>query len=364
MLDTAMSKAQFLSRAGYRLTLGRQRNILASLHQQHTKSSAPFDRRGLDSSIRSRPCSVVLWSTRPNSDVAGPHVRAAVGDSGVCAAFPMHDAPVVQRLEAPTLNYTRKAVLSKAQFISRAGYRLTLGRRSNVLASLHQQHTTSSAAIGRGGLDSSIRSLPRSEVLWSTQPNSDDGEPHVQAADGDSGVCAAFPMHDAPVVQRLEAQTLNYTRKTALGHLRHASRITDAVSPARGGPASRRNTRYGLDEEDGHRGNSKFIFVTDGSYACGCQRECLNPPVPGRALNGSLAVFGGLGVTAAFSLHESLVSRWEARALQNEKHRVGVVTGTAVRGGLEECGHVTTSSKWWGWRPEGVTSLRVSRGRR
>ncbi|XP_075742076.1 uncharacterized protein LOC142794962 [Rhipicephalus microplus] len=106
---------------------------------------------------------------------------------------------------------------SKAQFISRAGYRLPLGRRSNVLASLHQQHTTSSAA--RGGRDSSIRSLPRSEVLWSTQPNSDDGELHVRAADGDSGICAAFPMHDAPVVQRLEASTLNYTRETALGRV-------------------------------------------------------------------------------------------------------------------------------------------------
>ncbi|KAL3194659.1 hypothetical protein MRX96_054062 [Rhipicephalus microplus] len=35
---------------------------------------------------------------------------------------------------------------------------------------------------------------------------------------------------------------------------RSASRITDAVSPARGGPATRRNTRYALDEEDGHRG--------------------------------------------------------------------------------------------------------------
>ncbi|KAL3208483.1 hypothetical protein MRX96_039042 [Rhipicephalus microplus] len=43
---------------------------------------------------------------RPNSDDAGPNVRAAVGDSVVCAAFPMHDASVVQLLEVPTLNYT------------------------------------------------------------------------------------------------------------------------------------------------------------------------------------------------------------------------------------------------------------------
>ncbi|KAH8026303.1 hypothetical protein HPB51_019180 [Rhipicephalus microplus] len=225
-----MRKAQFFCRAVYRLTLGRRCNILASLHQKRTRSSAPIDRGGLDSFFRSLQRSEVLWSTRPNSDDAGPHVRAAVGVWGVCV---MHDATVVQRLEVPTLNYTRKTALghallcaspslqalhvaaapvavtrdlsetrevamSKAQFISRAGYRLTLGRRSNVLASLHQQHTRSSAAIGRGGLDSSIRSLPRSEVLWSTQPNSDDGEPHVRAADGDSGVCAAFPMHDAP----------------------------------------------------------------------------------------------------------------------------------------------------------------------
>ncbi|KAH8026195.1 hypothetical protein HPB51_016798 [Rhipicephalus microplus] len=155
------------------------------------------------------------------------------------------------------------------------------------------EHTTSSAAIGRGGLDSSIRSLPRSEVLWSTQPNSDDGEPHVQAADGDSGVCAAFPMHDAPVVQRLEAQTLNYTRKTALGHvLVRASPNLKVLHVA--GHATRRNTPYALDAKSGHGGNSKFIFVTDGSYACGCQRECLNPPVPGRALNGSLGVRFGL----------------------------------------------------------------------
>ncbi|KAL3207677.1 hypothetical protein MRX96_052657 [Rhipicephalus microplus] len=103
--------AQFFSRAGYGLTLGHRRNILASLHQQHTRSSAPIDRGGLDSSFRSRPRSLVLWSTGPNSDDTGPNVRTAVGDSGVCAAFPMHDAPVVQRLEAPTLNYTRKTAL-------------------------------------------------------------------------------------------------------------------------------------------------------------------------------------------------------------------------------------------------------------
>ncbi|XP_075740026.1 uncharacterized protein LOC142786065 [Rhipicephalus microplus] len=103
--------AQFFSRAGFGLTFGRRRNILASLHQQHTRSSAPIDRGGPYSSFRSLPRSVVLWSTGPNSDDAGPHVRAAVGDSGVCAAFPMHDAPVVLRLEAPTLNYTRKTAL-------------------------------------------------------------------------------------------------------------------------------------------------------------------------------------------------------------------------------------------------------------
>ncbi|KAH8026196.1 hypothetical protein HPB51_016799 [Rhipicephalus microplus] len=182
----------------------------------HTRSSAPIDRGGLDSPFRSRPRSLVLWSTGPNSDDTGPNVPTAVGDSGVCAAFPMHDAPVVQRLEAPTLNYTRKTALSKAQFFCRAGYRLTLGRRRNILASLHQQHTRSSAPIDRGGLDSSLRSLPRSLVLRSTRPNSDDDEPHVQAADGDSGVCTASQMHDAPVVQRLEASTLNHTRKTAL----------------------------------------------------------------------------------------------------------------------------------------------------
>ncbi|KAL3208476.1 hypothetical protein MRX96_039035 [Rhipicephalus microplus] len=106
-----LSKAQFFPRAGYRLTPSRQRNILASLHQQHTRSSAPIDRGGLDSFIRSLPRSLVLRSTRPNSDDAGPHVRAAVGDSGVYAAFPMHDAPLVRHLEAPTLNSTRKAAL-------------------------------------------------------------------------------------------------------------------------------------------------------------------------------------------------------------------------------------------------------------
>ncbi|KAL3175803.1 hypothetical protein MRX96_000989 [Rhipicephalus microplus] len=68
-------------------------------------------------------------------------------------------------------------------------------------------------------MDSSFRSLPRSLVLWSTRPNSDDGEPHVRAAVGDSGVCATFPIHDAAVVQHLEASTLDYTRKTPLGHV-------------------------------------------------------------------------------------------------------------------------------------------------
>ncbi|KAH7931461.1 hypothetical protein HPB51_029844 [Rhipicephalus microplus] len=213
-----LSMAQFFSRAGYGLTLGHRRNILASLHQQHTRSSAPIDRCGRDSSSWSLPRSEVLWSTGTNRDDAGPNVRTAVGDSGVCAAFPMHDAPVVQRLEAQTLNYTRKTALSKAQFFCRAGYHLTLGHRRNILASLHQQHTRSSAPIDRGGLDSSLRSLPRSLVLRSTRPNSDDDEPHVRAADGDSGVCTASQMHDAPVVQRLEASTLNHTRKTALGH--------------------------------------------------------------------------------------------------------------------------------------------------
>ncbi|KAL3208481.1 hypothetical protein MRX96_039040 [Rhipicephalus microplus] len=109
-----LSKAQFFSRAGYLLQLGRRRNILASLHQQHTRSSAPIDRGGLYSSFRSLPRSVVLWSTRPNSDDAGPHVRAAFANSGVCAAFPMHDAPLVPLLEAPTLNSTRKAALMGA----------------------------------------------------------------------------------------------------------------------------------------------------------------------------------------------------------------------------------------------------------
>ncbi|KAL3222264.1 hypothetical protein MRX96_050035 [Rhipicephalus microplus] len=186
-----MSKAQFFSRAGYRRQLGRQRNILASLHRQHTRSSAPINRGGLYSSIWSLPRSLVLRSTRPSSDDAGPHVRKAVANSGVCATFQMHDAPLVRHLEAPTLNSTRKAAV----------------------------HIRSSAQIDGGGLDYSIRSLPGSVVLRSTQPNIDDAGPHVRAADGDSGVCTAFPMHDAPVVQRLEAPTLNYTRKTALGHV-------------------------------------------------------------------------------------------------------------------------------------------------
>ncbi|KAL3175805.1 hypothetical protein MRX96_000991 [Rhipicephalus microplus] len=219
LIHVSQSKAQFLFPAAYGLTLGRRRNVLASLHQQHTRSSVPIDKGGLDSSFRSLPRSLVLWSTRPNSDDGEPHVRAAVGYSGVSTTFPMHDAPVVHHLEASTLDYTRKTALSKAHFLSRAGYRLTLGHQRNILASLHQQHTRSSAPIDRGGWDNSIRSLPRSVVIRSTRLNRDDAVPHVRTAVGDSGVCAAFPMHDAPVVQRLEAPMLDYTRKTALGHV-------------------------------------------------------------------------------------------------------------------------------------------------
>ncbi|XP_075726373.1 uncharacterized protein LOC142768305 isoform X2 [Rhipicephalus microplus] len=114
---------------------------------------------------------------------------------------------------------TLDTAMGKAQFLSRAGYGLTLSRRRNVLAYLHQQHTRSSVPIDKGGLYSSFWSLPRSLVLWSTRPNSDDGEPHEWAAVGDSGVSTTFPMHDAPVVQHLEASTLGFTRKTALDHV-------------------------------------------------------------------------------------------------------------------------------------------------
>ncbi|KAL3208479.1 hypothetical protein MRX96_039038 [Rhipicephalus microplus] len=203
------SMAQFFSRDGYRLTLGRRRNILASLHQQRSRSSALIDRGGLYSSFRSLPRSLVLWSTRPNSDDAGPHVRAAVGDSGVCAAFPMHDAPVVQRLEAPTLNYTRKTALNKTKFLFRAGYRLTFGRQRKIPVSLHQKHAWCSAPAKGSSLDYAIRCFPRSVVPRTTRADNDEAGPQARTAVGDSGVCAAFPMHDAPVAQHLEAPTLD-----------------------------------------------------------------------------------------------------------------------------------------------------------
>ncbi|KAL3208477.1 hypothetical protein MRX96_039036 [Rhipicephalus microplus] len=249
------SMAKFFSGAGSRLTISRRSKIPASLHQQHARRSAPAERDGLDSAIRRFSRSAVPRMTQADSDDTEPQARTALGDSVVCATFPMHDASVVRHLKAPAfvnagepdagprsasrisvavsrarggcasrrntrpVGDTKSAHGRGTQFFCRAGYRLTLGRRRNILASLHQQHTRSSAPIDRGGLDSFIRRLPRSLVLWSIRPNSDDAGPHVRAAVGDSGVYAAFPMHDAPVVQHQEAPTLNFTRKKALGHV-------------------------------------------------------------------------------------------------------------------------------------------------
>ncbi|KAL3197927.1 hypothetical protein MRX96_044613 [Rhipicephalus microplus] len=268
MLDTASSKARFLSRAGCQLTLGHQRNILASLHQQHTRSSTPIKRGGLNSSIRSLPRSLVLRSTRPNSDYAGPHLRAAVGDSGVGAAFPMHDAPVVERLEARTLNYTKKTALGPV-----------LLRASPTLQALHMMATplavapytpwTGKAAAGYrlilifeyrnyktelrceagivepldGRRMATIKATDGDHQRWRVGTSWEQGKQTVRGVATAEADDKQVPVADAPQTQ---------------AGPRSASRIADAVSPERGGRAAPHNTRYALDAKSGHRGETTW----------------------------------------------------------------------------------------------------------
>ncbi|XP_075740935.1 uncharacterized protein LOC142788230 [Rhipicephalus microplus] len=88
---------------------------------------------------------------------------------------------------------------------SRAGCRLTIGRRQNIRAFPHQQRARSSAPAELGGLDSVIQSIPRGAVPRMIQADSDGTRLLARAAPGDSVVCAAFPMHDASVVRNLKA---------------------------------------------------------------------------------------------------------------------------------------------------------------
>ncbi|XP_075742078.1 uncharacterized protein LOC142794978 [Rhipicephalus microplus] len=94
------SMAKF-SRAGCRFTIGRRRNIRAFPHQQRARSSAPAELGGLDSAIRRIPRGAVPRMIQADSDDTRPQAPAAVGDSVLCAGFPMHDASVVRNLKAP-----------------------------------------------------------------------------------------------------------------------------------------------------------------------------------------------------------------------------------------------------------------------